>query len=315
METAQHVIRVLNRLFGPRNRYFESLTNSPEAGFAYSVRSGAVVYDQFHGFNDLTGKVVLDFGCGSGGKTAYYASRGARRTIGVDHQPDTALAIAYAQTHGLAIEFRSLLPSGHIPLHDDTCDVVINSSVLEHVNDLPRVFREIRRVLKPDGLLLNRWHPFRSRHGAHLGAAIGIPFAHLLFHEADLVQVYHASLMKRFGEIPRVLGAINAESRSFADLVYHLNRVTVRQMRKAVEAAGFELQKRRHLRGTREVGLSKYVPERWIDYLIDYEVQICSNRKTPGFEGAPIPELRTEAATRAIREETPAHAKVPAQSV
>jgi SAM-dependent methyltransferase len=275
------------------------------------VRSGAVVYGQFQGFNDFAGKVVLDFGCGAGGKTVYYAGRGTRRTIGVDREPDTTLAIAYARARRLAIEFRSLLPNGRIPLHDDTCDVVINSSVLEHVDDLPRAFREIRRVLKPDGLLLTRWHPFRSRHGAHLGPAIGIPFAHLLFREADLMRAYCHSLMRRFGTIPPLLGAINAESQSFADLEYHLNRVTVRQMRQAVEAAGFELRERRHLRKTRQLRLSRYVPERWIDYLIDYEVQICVNRKSPGFEGAPIPELRAGAAARSAAEETPAHAQGP----
>ncbi len=276
---AQRLIELLNRFFGPRNQYFESMMRSAEETFEYSMRAGAVVYDQFHGYNDLAGKVVLDFGCGGGGKTVYYAAQGPRRTIGVDCKLDAGRAREFARTRGLAVEFLPLEPDGGIPLPDDTCDVVINSSVLEHVDDPGQTFRELRRVLRPDGLLLNRWHPFRSRYGAHLWAAIGIPFAHLLFREVDLVQVYYRNVVKRFGEIPRELGPINSESTTFADLAYLLNRRSVREMRRAVEAAGFEIRSRRHFWKRQEVRYPRYLPEAWIDYTIDYEVQICVNRK------------------------------------
>jgi ubiquinone/menaquinone biosynthesis C-methylase UbiE len=40
-----------------------------------------------------------------------------------------------------------------LPLPDASCDLVIASSVLEHVGNLERSLREARRVLKPDGAL------------------------------------------------------------------------------------------------------------------------------------------------------------------
>lgn len=274
---AQRTIESLNRLFGPRNRYFETIVRSEQEAFDYAVRAGQVVYQQFADWNDFTGKVVLDFGCGSGGKTVYYATQGPRWTIGVDQTLDTRLAEDYARKHGLTVHFMPLGRFGRIPLPDNACDVVINSSVLEHVEDLPGVLRELRRVLKPRGLLLNRWHPYRSRYGAHLWAAIGIPFAHLLFREADLVQVYYRTLVKRLGEVPPQMGNVNARSHSFADLAYTLNRRSVRELSRAVEAAGFEIRQRRYFWNKRQVGYTRLLPNAWIDYVIDYEVQVCVN--------------------------------------
>ena len=273
---AQRTIELFNRLFGPRNRYFETMMRSEQEAFEYSVRAGQIVYEQFAGWNDFAGKVVLDLGCGGGGKTVFYAAQGARWTIGVDRDLNTQRATEYARERGLAVQFMPLGRFGRIPLPDNACDFVVNSSVLEHVEDLHGVFRELRRVLKPRGLLLNRWHPYRSRYGAHLWAAIGIPFAHLLFREADLIQVYYRAMVKRFGKVPPGAGNVNARSKSFADLTYALNRRSVREMCRAVEQAGFEIRARRHFWNTRQVRYTRYLPRSWIDYAIDYEVQVCA---------------------------------------
>ena len=275
----QRLIELVNRYFGPRNRYFETMMRSPEEAFEYSVRAGEVVYAQFAGWNDLTDQVVLDFGCGGGGKTVFYAGQGARRTIGVDVCLDTHMAEDYGRRHGLAVQFEALESDGRIPLDDDSCDVIINSSVLEHVMDLSRTLAELRRVLKPGGRLLSRWHPYRSRYGAHLWSAIGVPFAHLLFRQADLVQVYYRSLLGRYGEIPESMQRLGPESRSFDDLTYSLNRLSIRRMRRMVEASGFDICARRRYLKTTQAWWSRWLPEALVDYFVDYEAQICLNGK------------------------------------
>lgn len=42
----------------------------------------------------------------------------------------------------------------HLPFEANSFDMVISNLVLHWVNDLPGVLRQIRSVLKPDGLFL-----------------------------------------------------------------------------------------------------------------------------------------------------------------
>ena len=43
----------------------------------------------------------------------------------------------------------------HIPLTDNSVDIVFSSNVLEHVPDLSQMHSEVRRVLKPDGYCIH----------------------------------------------------------------------------------------------------------------------------------------------------------------
>jgi SAM-dependent methyltransferase len=277
----QRLIELLHAVFQRRCGYFEAMLKSPDEVFEYAVRSGEVVYQQFHGCNDFGGRTVVDLGCGPGGKTVYYATRGAGRTIGVDFDPKPERALAYARRKGLEVEFQSFGAGGRIDLPDDAVDVVINSSVLEHVVDLDATLGEVRRVLKPGGLLLSRWHPWRTRYGGHLDTMISVPFAHLVFSERDLVRSFYRLGVKRFGRFPRVCGTFHPHSTSLADLNFEYNRKTLRQMRRIVTAAGFEVRVRRYLWGKNEIRWPAWLPERLRDFVIDYEVLICANRKAP----------------------------------
>lgn len=102
------------------------------------------------------GETVLDLGSGAG-FDCFLAARQVGptgRVIGVD-MTDAMLekARANAGKTGLGnVEFRK----GEIealPVDDDSVDVVISNCVLNLVPDKDRAFREIRRVLKPDGRL------------------------------------------------------------------------------------------------------------------------------------------------------------------
>lgn len=104
------------------------------------------------------GEVVLDLGSG-GGFDVFIAGRkvGATgRAIGVDMTPEM-LAKArknigpYRQRSGLDnVEFR-LGEIEHLPLPDNSVDVVISNCVINLSPDKPQVWREITRVLKSGG--------------------------------------------------------------------------------------------------------------------------------------------------------------------
>ena len=104
------------------------------------------------------GETVLDLGSGGGFDCFLAGPRVGKtgRVIGVDMTPDMLAKArrnldAYRQTSGLDnVEFR-LGEIEHLPLADNSVDVVISNCVLNLSPDKAGVWREIARVLKPGG--------------------------------------------------------------------------------------------------------------------------------------------------------------------
>ncbi|MCU0772246.1 MAG: arsenite methyltransferase [Verrucomicrobia bacterium] len=104
------------------------------------------------------GETVLDLGAG-GGFDVFIAGRKvgpAGRAIGVDMTPEMLArarrnTVQYSATTGLNnVEFR-LGEIEHLPVADDSVDVVISNCVINLSPDKPQVWREMARVLKPGG--------------------------------------------------------------------------------------------------------------------------------------------------------------------
>jgi ubiquinone/menaquinone biosynthesis C-methylase UbiE len=101
------------------------------------------------------GMSMLDCGCGTGSITLGLAERVAPgQVVGVDREPGLIdLARAAAADRG-ASNVRFEVGDVHtLPFQDATFDVAFENALLEHVGDPIRALREIRRVLKPGGLV------------------------------------------------------------------------------------------------------------------------------------------------------------------
>jgi SAM-dependent methyltransferase len=100
------------------------------------------------------GEVVVDLGSGAGidGFLAAQQVGPTGRVIGVDMTHEMlAKARANAERVGAAnVEFR-LGEIEHLPIADNTADVVISNCVINLVPDKEQVYREAFRVLKPGG--------------------------------------------------------------------------------------------------------------------------------------------------------------------
>jgi SAM-dependent methyltransferase len=90
----------------------------------------------------LQGK-VLDIGCGIGDMLNYRGN-----TFGLDVNP---LNVDFCRKRKLNAY---LMKPNNIPFNDKTFDSVLLDNVLEHINSPSLLFKEITRVLKPNGFLL-----------------------------------------------------------------------------------------------------------------------------------------------------------------
>ncbi|MBC2873924.1 MULTISPECIES: class I SAM-dependent methyltransferase [Streptomyces] len=107
---------------------------------------------------DVTGRRILDAGCGSGPLSAALRDRGAVVT-GVDSSA-AMLALA-GRRLGDEADLHQADLRDRLPFDDGTFDDVVSSLVLHYLEDWGPTLAELRRVLKPGGrLIASVDHPF-----------------------------------------------------------------------------------------------------------------------------------------------------------
>jgi ubiquinone/menaquinone biosynthesis C-methylase UbiE len=183
----------------------------------------------------LAGLQVADVGCGDGIiDLGVMHKAGPAQLVGFDVMPTSADdLLAFARSEGVAdelppgLEFRTCEPR-HLPADDASFDVVITWSAFEHVEDPLAVATEIRRILRPDGLLmLQLWPFFHSEHGAHLWQSVPEPFIQHLRSDAEIEQAVRAA------------GAHSPElTEEFLDVYATLNRITLDDLQRALLGGG-----------------------------------------------------------------------------
>jgi SAM-dependent methyltransferase len=95
----------------------------------------------------ITG-LILDVGSGMGYHLRFERFPETRRYICLDNSP------AMLQRITVPTVCRAAGTCGQLPFMDNSIDAIIASHVLEHLPNLRRDLKELRRVLKPDGVLL-----------------------------------------------------------------------------------------------------------------------------------------------------------------
>lgn len=109
---------------------------------------------------DVTGRRILDVGCGQGHTAVGLAVRGARVIAIDDDVSQLGAARGLAGHHEVTIEFHQAKPAELAFLAADHVDLAIAITTLSFVQDLDRVFRQVHRVIGPGGhFVLSVPHP------------------------------------------------------------------------------------------------------------------------------------------------------------
>jgi SAM-dependent methyltransferase len=105
---------------------------------------------------------ILDAGCGTGAVLELLGN--PTKHVGVDVSSE---ALAFCRRRGLSNVAQSNVAA--LPFADNSFDAVISSSVLYHrwVTDVHQVIRELRRVLRPGGVLLVNVAAYEFLRSAH----------------------------------------------------------------------------------------------------------------------------------------------------
>jgi SAM-dependent methyltransferase len=104
--------------------------------------------------DDVTGKVVLDYGCGPGNDVIGFGHYSRPARLLACDVSSTALALARrrAALHGITVDFRQITDQPvDLPFPSASVDVIHTAGVLHHTSDPLAILREFRRVLRPDG--------------------------------------------------------------------------------------------------------------------------------------------------------------------
>lgn len=153
------------------NYGYVSLGNGDEARLAvdeveFNSNSIRLAYELV-GSTDLAQKHVLDIGCGRGGTAALLADEFHAVVTGVDLSPE---AVAFCRRTHNSPGLRFLVGDAeHVPLEDNSFDVVTNLESSHTYPDMRAFLSEVRRLLRPGGWFLHtdllppqRWMEVRA---------------------------------------------------------------------------------------------------------------------------------------------------------
>jgi SAM-dependent methyltransferase len=194
---------------------------------------------------DISGKTLLDLGCGDGAITREYLKHGSERVIGIDVDArEIGRARANACAPGLDFQVCS---GGTFPLESSSIDAIVSHDVFEHISDPSSTLAECYRVLKPGGwMLVGTWgwyHPFAP----HLFSALPVPWAHVIFSDKTLLRA-----ARRVYEAPwyrPTMHDLDADGQRIPDKYLeerissdYLNRLLIRDFRRVFRESGFTVR-------------------------------------------------------------------------
>jgi ubiquinone/menaquinone biosynthesis C-methylase UbiE len=174
-------------------------SSPPEANSEDALGLMKEVFPNF--LKEINGKAICDFGCGFGDQSVALINAGAGQVLGIDiNQKRINVALA-ASSQYKNIEFSTCITDAH----RGKFDIVISQNSMEHFPNPIETLKEMRSLLKEDGVLLITFGPpWYAPYGAHMQFFTNIPWVHLIFSEKVIMKVrsrYRSDGAKHFEEV------------------------------------------------------------------------------------------------------------------
>lgn len=154
-----------NRMIHETNSLFWDTKGNDVLGATALPLYGAFVSeDQCRLFGDISGRKVLEIGCGSGQSLQYLGERKAAELWGIDLSDNQIQKTKQLLTsHGLSATLICSPMEEECGVPKDYFDFVFSIYAIGWTTDLERTFRRIASYLKKDGVFIFSWsHPIHK---------------------------------------------------------------------------------------------------------------------------------------------------------
>jgi len=200
-------------------------------------------------FGEISDSDILEIGCGDGLNTILLAMNGAQSATGIDldlrfDNDDTRgetvrnLMQKVLLWEGREVDLEKDAAKLPAKLHtmnatkmsfpDESFDLAVSNSALEHVHPIEGLFNEIYRALRPGGMTYHEIDPYYWVRGCHKRGVVDIPWAHARLS----LEEYRKFVLESEGEEVAEMRFQRLDS---------LNRLTSAQWRTFIESTPFEI--------------------------------------------------------------------------
>lgn len=245
-------------------KILESLSKRPDevetvtAGYEDTIDGALSLLDRVYpDFGRLvTGKLVVDFGCGVGWQSIALAKDFRCRVVGIDSNSAT-LSRAKANAAEFGVASDRLLFADRIPPEiRNAAGLVISQNSFEHFPSPAETLAEMASLLAPSGVLLITFGPpWYAPYGSHMHFFCRLPWLNLIFLEK--------TVMKVRGKF-RSDGATRYE-----DVESGLNKMSLAKFERIIASSGFELTSKKYecVKGLNWLGIVPLIRELFVNHI------------------------------------------------
>jgi SAM-dependent methyltransferase len=180
-----------------------------------------------HFQKNISGKKMVDFGCGNGHQTVALAKSGAEYVFGVDTNPrclENACKLVNCSKYSCIVTVVDKIEKSL----RGTFDIVISQNGFEHFNDPIDVLDNMKELLKPGGkIYITFGPPWYAPYGAHMHFFTKIPWVNILFSEKTIM-----SVRSRFR---------NDKAKKFEEVEGGLNKMSVAKFNNLINKSGLKI--------------------------------------------------------------------------